>query len=113
MTEFDYSPTVACNYGMSRNEVVRVLQGQVYLLRRELEKRDKVVDKLVERLPGDIEEAMRIDYPSTPWAHIKAQLVMVNNIQQVNQEIHDELRPVQADIRRRREAANAWDQTDG
>lgn len=105
---FDYSPTRQCNYNVSRNKVIDVLQGELSLLRCELECRDKIINDIMEQLPKDIEECQQIDDPSKlGLRRCKAQLVTVKIICAVNQKIHDDLRPAQTDIRR--DGTNAWD----
>lgn len=112
MSEFDYSPTVACNYNMTRNEVVEVLQRELQLLRDELERRDKIVAELIESAEEEAGQAVEAGGMCDPGIIApRCDMLLLKRIEDANLEIHDELRPVAADIRR--EGANARDQTDG
>lgn len=107
MSEFDYSPTRQFYYNMSRNEVVGVLQGELVLLREELNRRDKVIDDRVKQLSEDFEGYHEID--KRRWC--MSQLVEARAFREANLRIHDDLRPVA--VATCRDGANAWDQTDG
>ncbi len=93
MFEFDYSPTVLCNYNMSRDEVAGVLQDQLTLLRRELQRRDEIVEGLIELIvskDGD-KECPRLS--DTGEQTCQSRLCAVRVILEANQKIHSALRP--------------------
>lgn len=102
MPEFDYDQVTPCKYSMSRNEVVEILQGELTLLRSELESRDKIVAELISQAQHNAEQAEESGGPLDPAALAYVdQVLLLQNLEEANQVVHDTLRPVAADIRRR------------
>lgn len=102
MPEFDYDQVTACKYDMSRNEVVEILQRELTLLRSELESRDKIVADFIELCQKKAEEYQEISGPhDLDFLSYQDEVTLLKRIEDENQLVHDGLRPVAADVRRR------------
>ncbi len=93
MFEFDYSQTRDCNESMSRNEVVQVLQGELSLLRRELQRRDEIVSGLMELIILKDGDKECLPPSQAGQQRCQSRLCAVRVIYEANQKIHKALHP--------------------
>ncbi len=73
-------------------ELVRDLADEIELLQKELERRDKVVDGLVETLQMKVEACRKMGAPYDSGFCAPLEIIVLKNIQNEFQQIHDELR---------------------
>lgn len=94
MLEFDYNQVTVCNYDMSRNEIIDVLQDELTLLRSELEGRDKIVAELISHAQSNAEQAEEAGGPyDRGFLAYVDQVLLLKNLEEANQVGHDVLRP--------------------